>query len=77
LEFRLRRLRNIRGGANKNVGPLNVPSVGKCRADHRGVMEFSASLHEGEPFEFCLDTDSTCGWKWETQFFSQRHGASS
>ncbi len=29
-----------------------------------GVIELSASLHEGEPFEFCLDTDSTSGWKW-------------
>ena len=29
-----------------------------------GVMELSASLHEGEPFEFCLDTDSTTGWNW-------------
>jgi len=29
-----------------------------------GVMELSASVHEGEPFEFCLDTDSTSGWNW-------------
>lgn len=30
-----------------------------------GIMELSASLYEGEPFEFCLDTESTTGWEWE------------
>lgn len=50
------------GGATRLL-TLNVHPWTNVEATS-GVIELSASLHEGEPFEFCLDTDSTSGWKW-------------
>lgn len=55
------------GGATRLL-TLNVQPWANIESTS-GVMELSACLYEGEPFEFCLDTDSTTGWSWRLNSF--------